>query len=106
MQTVSAEKRLNGKTAVITGGSKAIGFAAARAYHAQGAKLVSFRRKQDSLEAAIRSMARSHSAELLDREGFASKPFTLGRSIRSFGITWESRQGSSRTSVRQFACRT
>lgn len=34
MQTVSAETRLNGKTAVITGGSKAMGFAAARAYHA------------------------------------------------------------------------
>lgn len=106
MQTVSAETRLNGKTAVITGVSKAMGFAAARAYHAQRAKLVLFRRKQDSLEAAIRSMARSLSAELLDRQGFASTPFALGRSIRIFGITWESRQSRSRTSVRQFACKT
>src|SRR3978361_1029838 len=45
--------RLNGKTAVITGGATGIGLAAARRFIAEGAFVFIFGRRQDALDAAV-----------------------------------------------------
>ncbi|TWF59213.1 SDR family NAD(P)-dependent oxidoreductase [Neorhizobium alkalisoli] len=46
-------KRLDGKTAVITGGATGIGLAAAKRFVAEGAFVFIFGRRQDALDAAI-----------------------------------------------------
>jgi len=45
--------RLNGKTAVITGGATGIGLAAAKRFIAEGAFVFLFARRQDALDAAV-----------------------------------------------------
>jgi NAD(P)-dependent dehydrogenase (short-subunit alcohol dehydrogenase family) len=48
--------RLNGKTAVITGGATGIGFAAAQRFIAEGAFVFIFGRRQDALDAAVAAL--------------------------------------------------
>jgi NAD(P)-dependent dehydrogenase (short-subunit alcohol dehydrogenase family) len=48
---------LDGKVTLITGGSKGIGLACARAFHREGAKVVIVSRSKDNLEAAKRTLA-------------------------------------------------
>jgi NAD(P)-dependent dehydrogenase (short-subunit alcohol dehydrogenase family) len=50
------ELRLDGKVALVTGASKGIGFAIAKAYAEAGAKVMLSSRKQDQLEAAARGI--------------------------------------------------
>jgi NAD(P)-dependent dehydrogenase (short-subunit alcohol dehydrogenase family) len=45
--------RLNGKTAVITGGATGIGLAAAKRFVDEGAFVFIFGRRQDALDAAV-----------------------------------------------------
>jgi len=45
--------RLNGKTAVITGGATGIGFAAAKRFIDEGAFVFLFGRRQEALDAAM-----------------------------------------------------
>jgi NADP-dependent 3-hydroxy acid dehydrogenase YdfG len=45
-------KRLNGKIAVVTGGSSGIGFATAKAFVSEGATVYITGRRKDALEAA------------------------------------------------------
>ena len=58
---MSAEMPLRGKTAVIIGGRKGIGFAAAQTFHQQDAKLVLSGRKQESLDHAVEPGSRGRS---------------------------------------------
>src|SRR6202161_2928561 len=48
--------RLNGKTAVITGGATGIGLASARRFIAEGAFVFIFGRRQDALDAAVAAL--------------------------------------------------
>jgi NAD(P)-dependent dehydrogenase (short-subunit alcohol dehydrogenase family) len=48
---------LNGKVTLITGGSKGIGLACARAFHREGANVVIVSRSNDNLESAKRTLA-------------------------------------------------
>jgi NAD(P)-dependent dehydrogenase (short-subunit alcohol dehydrogenase family) len=50
-------KQLAGKTAIITGASSGIGFAAAKCFAAEGARLVLCGRRQDALEALVAEIA-------------------------------------------------
>jgi NAD(P)-dependent dehydrogenase (short-subunit alcohol dehydrogenase family) len=52
-------KRLNGKTAVITGGATGIGLAAARRFIDEGAFVFIFGRRQDALDAAVAKLGRN-----------------------------------------------
>ncbi|BAK65633.1 putative oxidoreductase [Sphingobium sp. SYK-6] len=45
--------RLNGKTAVVTGGGSGIGFGIAQRFVAEGAFVFLFGRRQDALDAAV-----------------------------------------------------
>ena len=48
--------RLDGKTAVITGGNSGIGLETARAFVKEGARVIVFGRNQQSLDAAVREL--------------------------------------------------
>ncbi|HET6971651.1 MAG TPA: SDR family NAD(P)-dependent oxidoreductase, partial [Phenylobacterium sp.] len=48
--------RLNGKTAVITGGATGIGLASAKRFIAEGAFVFIFGRRQDALDAAVANL--------------------------------------------------
>jgi NAD(P)-dependent dehydrogenase (short-subunit alcohol dehydrogenase family) len=50
--------RLKGKVAVITGGNSGIGFATAKLFQAEGAKVVITGRRQDAVEAAVKEIGR------------------------------------------------
>jgi NAD(P)-dependent dehydrogenase (short-subunit alcohol dehydrogenase family) len=59
--------RFEGKVAVVTGGNSGIGLAAARGLVEEGAEVVLFGRDRGTLDEAVRSLARTLSAELVGR---------------------------------------
>ena len=67
--------RLNGKTAVITGGATGIGFAAARRFIEEGAFVFIFGRRQEALDAAVAELGPNARAV----KGSVSDPADLGR---------------------------
>jgi NAD(P)-dependent dehydrogenase (short-subunit alcohol dehydrogenase family) len=63
---------LNGKVVLITGGSKGIGFACARAFAAEGARVSIASRSEDNLESARRVLADQGAAVVTARADFTN----------------------------------
>jgi NAD(P)-dependent dehydrogenase (short-subunit alcohol dehydrogenase family) len=74
---------LKGKVAVVTGGSRGLGLAIARAYAAHGADLVIASRKLDACTAVATELSRSYKVRALPLAFHAGKWEDCGRLIRS-----------------------
>ena len=72
--------RLNGKTAVITGGATGIGLAAAKRFIDEGAVVFIFGRRQDALDAAVAELGPN--ARAVQGLGLATKPTSTGSTRR------------------------
>jgi 3-oxoacyl-[acyl-carrier protein] reductase len=59
------ELRLDGRTALITGGSRGLGFAIANRFAASGAEVIILARRQDVLEGAVNSLRKSSGGRVL-----------------------------------------
>ena len=85
--------RLNGKTAVITGGATGIGFAAARRFIDEGAFVFIFGRRQDALDAALARLGPNARAvkgsvsDLADLEDTRMRDYAddIGIAVRQIG---------------------
>ena len=64
------EQRIDGKVAIITGGSRGIGFGIARAFLAAGAKVMITGRKEQALEKAAKELG----GDIAYRAGHAGRP--------------------------------
>lgn len=76
------ELRLDGKVAVVTGGSRGIGLAIGSAYAAAGAKVLLSSRKQDALDAARASIRDATGAEVEVFAANAGDPEAAAECVR------------------------
>ena len=72
---------LNGRTALITGGSKGIGRAIAEAYYQAGARVAVVARSVSALNAAVAEIAQLESPDAAQIEGFRPRPVLLALAL-------------------------
>ncbi|WP_437923928.1 SDR family oxidoreductase [Sorangium sp. So ce291] len=77
--------RLKGKTAFITGGNSGIGFATARLFVAEGAKVTITGRSQRTLDAAAAELGPSCLAVQADVQDVSSIERAVARAVETFG---------------------
>ncbi|MBA2941283.1 glucose 1-dehydrogenase [Paenibacillus sp. CGMCC 1.16610] len=78
--------KLNGKVALITGGSSGIGFETARLYVAEGAKVVITGRNQEALDAAVERLGASNVlAVQADATDPTSAEEAVSKAVETFG---------------------
>ena len=73
--------RLSNKTAIVTGGSRGIGEAIARAFAAEGAKVVIASRKQDALDAVAAQINADHPGSVFARACHGGEPDQLAELV-------------------------
>jgi NAD(P)-dependent dehydrogenase (short-subunit alcohol dehydrogenase family) len=77
--------RLANKTALITGGNSGIGFATAKLFVAEGAKVVITGRNQATLDAAARELGPNALAIVADATDIAATEAAIGKGAEKFG---------------------
>jgi NAD(P)-dependent dehydrogenase (short-subunit alcohol dehydrogenase family) len=77
--------RLANKTALITGGNSGIGFATAKLFVAEGAKVVITGRDHDKLEAAARELGPNALAIAADATDVAATERAIAKAVEKFG---------------------
>lgn len=78
-------KRLNGKVAVVTGGSSGIGLATAKRFVAEGATVAILGRKQESLDSAVKVLGKSAIAVRADVASVADMTKAFAKISGQFG---------------------
>ena len=92
---------LKGKNVLITGGSKGIGLACARAFRAEGARVAIVSRSQANLDAARKALGEvyTHAADLTDAEAARAMVDQVERGFGAIDILVNSAGAARRTTV-------
>src|SRR5579859_5239137 len=77
--------RLKNKTALITGGNSGIGFATAKLFVAEGAKVIITGRNQATLEAAAKELGPNALAVVADATDIAATEAAIKKGVEKFG---------------------
>jgi NAD(P)-dependent dehydrogenase (short-subunit alcohol dehydrogenase family) len=85
MQPLEAIVRLQGKTALITGGNSGIGLATAGLFVAEGARVTITGRNKETLEAAARELGPNALAVEADITDVAATERAVARAVETFG---------------------
>jgi NAD(P)-dependent dehydrogenase (short-subunit alcohol dehydrogenase family) len=92
---------LKGKNVLITGGSKGIGLACARAFRAEGARVAIVSRSQANLDAARKALGEvlTHAADLTDAEAARAMVEHVERGLGAIDILVNSAGAARRTTI-------
>jgi NAD(P)-dependent dehydrogenase (short-subunit alcohol dehydrogenase family) len=85
MQPLEALVRLKNKTALITGGNSGIGFATAKLFVAEGARVAITGRNQATLEAAAKELGPNAIAIIADATDIAATEKAVAKAVEKFG---------------------
>jgi NAD(P)-dependent dehydrogenase (short-subunit alcohol dehydrogenase family) len=85
MQPLETIMRLANKTALITGGNSGIGFATAKLFVAEGARVAITGRNQATLEAAVKELGPNALAIVADATDIAATEKAVEKAVEKFG---------------------